>query len=166
MIIVDKPKLKFLLAGREVQVTSPRTPSREYRVSHHYSIGTRHNHAICRVLIVRADLGELEWVLTVRLSEAEPARLLGKTGGYTSDPGRAMDDDPGEAVDSATQTRLTDLGTIRWQEARLEQQQRMMARSLAVRLKDAQRRGDPDELRRICREIGRLEKQMRRDQAA
>lgn len=159
MILIDRPRLKFLLAGREVTVTVEHG-QRDYRRGRVYSVGVHHNRTVCRAQLLKlVDLGDGA-ELTLRRAEVEEPRLLGRTGGYVNHPTRALRDEP-EAVDARTQERLTELGAARWEAHNAERENERTARSLAIRIKDAQRRGDADELGRIAREIGRLEARIR-----
>lgn len=159
MILIDKPRLKFLLAGREITLAID-PGQREYHKGRHYSVGIHHNRTICRAQVMRLRAGAEGVELTLKLAETEPPRLLGRTGGYVTDPAMALPDEP-EAVDASTQDRLSELGTLRWQHFNAQRENEKLARSLSIRLRDAQRRGDADELARIRAEIERLEDRIR-----
>lgn len=159
MILIDKPRLKFLLAGREITVTV--NPGRcEFRRGRQYSIGIHHNKTICRAQLIKAHDVDQGLEMTLKLAEVDPFRLLGRTGGYVTDPALALPDEP-EAVDAATQEHLSTLGTLRWQHHNADRENERLARSLSIRLRDAQKRGDADELARIRRELERLEERLR-----
>jgi hypothetical protein len=105
LILIAQPKLRFLLAGREITTTLTKD-KREWRKGRHYAVGVRHNRTICRVILVKVtDIGD-ELELTIRLADVEAPRLLGRTGGYVTDPALALRDEP-EAVDVRSQERFT-----------------------------------------------------------
>lgn len=153
MILIDKPKLKFLQAGRQVTITTSST--RTYRKGRSYAAGVKANHTLLRVFVIKAVPTDDGVELTICASAEDEIRLLGKNGGYVSDPAQALRREP-EAVDRATAKRLVALGTARWQKEHQAREDERLARTLAIRLKDAQRRGDAMELTRVHRELGKL----------
>lgn len=160
MILIDKGRLKFLLAGREIDLTI-NPGKREYHAGRSYAVGTRHNHTICRAKLRKlTELSDSEITMKLVLSEDDQFRLLGKTGGYVSSPSKAMDDDPGEAVDKETQDKLTELGTLRWRRENAERDHERTKRSLRVRINDALKRDDVAALRRLRVEMERVERRI------
>lgn len=99
MIIIERPKLRFLMAGRILAV--PVTDPTRYSIGRTYALGTTHQApALCRVQIVTIE----QLILKIRLAETDPPRLLRpakiapRLGDYTDDPHKALPDEP-EAVD-------------------------------------------------------------------
>ena len=114
MIIIARNKLKFLQAGRTLTIADA---SGRYRKGRVYAVGVVHNRTICRVRIIAVDPDVIH-IRVVPIIEAP--RLLARNpiaqrADYVDTPARAMDHEP-EAVDGATQERLTELGTLRWQQ--------------------------------------------------
>lgn len=164
MILVDKPKLKFLLAGRVVLVGSSHG---NYRKGRTYAVGTRANRTICRVEVVKVVATADGFDLSIRQATEDKPRLLARNPGaqradYVSEPSAAAADEP-EAVDAETQRKLTELGTVRWgQEFALREAQRLSAHlheRLAALEREAKRPGAADvsgELRVIRARLKRL----------
>lgn len=111
MIIIDKPKLKFLLAGRAVQIEA----GREYRKGRSYALGLSHKRSICRVEVLDVDgSDEMGWVLSVKLASTDTPRLLaadpaGMRSDYVSDPQKAARGEP----EALTDAQLHDLTKFR-----------------------------------------------------
>ena len=101
MITVDKGKLKFLKAGRAVQVDV----DREYRKGRAYKVrleGSRTTKLPC-VIVDSFRMNDGCWRLTIRQHVEEEQWFLaanpaGQRGDYTHDPHRAARGEP-EAVD-------------------------------------------------------------------
>lgn len=93
MIIIDKPRMRFLLAGRTLTVET--TNPTQYRKGRNYSVGVRHNRTVCRVEILHID--ETSGTIQIRqqILQAEP-NLLARYSqyGYTSNPAQAMFGEP------------------------------------------------------------------------
>lgn len=135
MIIIDKPRMRFLLAGRilTIEITNPD----HYRKGRSYSVGVRHNKQVCRgeILHVDPDAGTIQ--IRQQILQAEPNLLARHSQyGYTSNPAQAMFGEP-EAVIPDDIERLT-----RRDRERREQDASKQARSLGIRIKDAARRCD------------------------
>lgn len=89
----------------------------------------------------------------------------GRAGGdYTSNPARAIDRDAPVPLD--VQQRLTRAAHLKDVERLAHTTEIQHARSLTIRLKEALRRGDADELRRVRHEIEFIEQRMKQDRAA
>lgn len=100
MIVVDKPMLKFLQAGRSVDITAPR----EYRKGSIQHVGTRPKHPILRVVILDRWHDGDTWKLSVRHWTQDIPVYLAATfgrGDYTTIAAlaaRERDGSPIEAV--------------------------------------------------------------------
>ena len=95
MIVIEKQKLRFLLAGHPLTITGINTT--RYRRGRTYALGITHKHSICRVEII--ELQPTSETMRVRLANIDPPRLLAARSeyGYTDDPAKAMNGEP-EAV--------------------------------------------------------------------
>lgn len=105
MIIIDKPTLKFLRAGRAVNVTS----TRNYRAGYSYAIGLTHKRTVCRALIVDStQTSDGTWTLILKQDLIDrPIFLAANPAGMRSDytysearAARGTDRQPIEAVGS------------------------------------------------------------------
>lgn len=111
MIVLDRPKLKFLLAGRAITVDVTRT----YRKGRSYAVGTSHKRSVCRVQVLEIfELNDTTRRLTIKLSTEEKPRLLaanpaGMRSDYTNDPKRAAQGEP----EALTDAQLQDLTKYR-----------------------------------------------------
>lgn len=124
MIVVEKAKLRFLLAGLPV----PLEVSREYRKGRLYSFGmVGRRLSLGRVMV--QEIVELEpgaWRITVLHAAEERPRLLaarlgGAGGDYTDRPDRAAQGEP-EALSDADLERYA--STARW---KADQERRELA---------------------------------------
>ena len=112
MIIITRAQLKFLSRGRILTLST----TGRYHKGRTYAVSTGGRRAVCRAQII--DI--VDENIRIRLATVEPPRLLARNpiaqhADYVTEPGRAMAHEP-EAVDEATQARLTELGTLRWQQ--------------------------------------------------
>lgn len=100
MIVVDKPMLKFLLAGRAVDITAPR----EYKKGSIQHVGIRAKRPICRVEVLERWHDGQVWKLSVRQWTQDTPLYLAATfsrGDYTTVAAmaaREADGSPIEAV--------------------------------------------------------------------
>jgi hypothetical protein len=159
VILISKSKLRFLLAGREITTTLTKD-KREWRKGRHYAVGVRHNRTICRVLLVKITETGDELELTIRLADVEAPRLLGRTGGYVTDPALALRDEP-EAVDVRSQERFTAAATARddaLRRERLKELQRLPLEERVRRLQAARQRQRID----ISREMRIIQQRLER----
>lgn len=121
MIVVSKANLRFLLAGRAIEVDVPR----EYRRGRSYALGTRHNRTVCRVQILACRQLADGWRVTVRQMSGDEVRLLARSGsrGYVTAPVEADPADPDVLRGAASEEP----------EALSEEQVRHLARYRAAR---------------------------------
>ena len=101
MILLDKAKLKFLLAGRAIDVDVPRA----YDKRRIYSVGVRPKHAVCRAQILNATETADGWTLTIRQhTEDVPVFLAANPGAiradYTTNPARAAREANGSPIEA------------------------------------------------------------------
>jgi hypothetical protein len=113
MILIEKPQLKFLLAGRNITITSPR----QYRKGRSYAVGTRPKKTICRVLILSSSATDDGWKHEIRQHTEDEPRLLARNPGaqkrdYVSSPAEAMRGEQ-EPIDEITITAFTMLAHAR-----------------------------------------------------
>lgn len=156
MIVVDKGKLKFLLAGRitEVDVTT------SYRKGRSYAVGTSHKRSICRAEVL--ELQELEdatWRLKIRLALDKPRLLAARPGpghDYVSDPHLAMREEP-EAVDARSLERYAAEGLAGHARRKTIELRRQHVRSATIRLREAERREDWQAYRAALDDLKRVE---------
>lgn len=102
MILIDKPKLKFLLAGRAVniEVSSPR-----YTKGRVYSVGLRHSRTICRAEVLTILTLENGYELRLKHWTQDKAVYLAANPGairadYTSNPARAARERDGSPIEA------------------------------------------------------------------
>jgi hypothetical protein len=89
VIVIDRAKVKFLLAGRALTVED-RDPER-YRRGRTYALGTSHRRSICRVEVLAVEAGQIK----VRLARVDKPLLLARSSQYgyiEVDPYRLDDD--------------------------------------------------------------------------
>lgn len=136
LIVVEKPKLKFLLAGRPIQVDV----RREYRKGRIYAIALPDRRSsVCRAMILDAletDLGI--WRVTIRHAAEDRPRLLaarlgGPQGDYTDRLDRAAYGEP-EPLSASDLDRYG--STSRWRDdlirrGRAEESQKRPSRRYA-----------------------------------
>lgn len=83
MIVVDRGRLKFLLAGRAVTVDV----TREYRRHGVYALGISPRKSSCRVQVVeRFRLNDGTWRLTIKRLSGDEVRLFKRSGSYATAP--------------------------------------------------------------------------------
>ncbi len=140
-MIVDRSELEPIVKGKQTEVhlrpgASQHPPQPNTFQAIQGAVGKR---ATCTVHIdsVRPEKGG--YVVAFHLAEDVPARLLGKSGGYTTDSRYAMPDGEGgvepEAVNEETQDRITAEAKDRARNARkrLRQDQNLLAMEDRVR---------------------------------
>lgn len=154
MIIIDKPKLKFLLAGRSLTITVP-DRKRPYRAKRIYAVGLTHRRSVCHAEILGIEQTADGIRLQIRQASIDQPNLLAARSefGYTSKPHLAMRGEP-EAVAGSQLDRIA---------AKARQQPSLdeHARSLEIRLKDARKRRDADAIAVIRHELAVLEHRIR-----
>ena len=97
MIIIDRPKLRFLLAGRTIQIDE----TRSYRKGRVYPLGVSRRSAVCRIVVVDLEPLESGWRVTIkRAAVDEPPMFLardpaGMRRDYTPNPAKAARDSTG-----------------------------------------------------------------------
>ena len=102
MIVVDRPKLKFLLAGRVITVDV----SREYKKGRIYSVGvSATKKAICRVQVLETHNTGEGWRLSIgQWTQETPVYLSANPAGmrtdYTSNSFRAAKDPDGSPIEA------------------------------------------------------------------
>lgn len=169
MILIEKGQLRFLLAGRPIEVDV----TREHRKHRAYAVGIRHNRTLCHIEVTAIEKLPAGWKLTIRKLTGDQVRLFSRSGGYVTAPVEANPDDPDvlrgadfhepEAVDEETQEQLTELGTLRWrQEHALRESERAtvaLHERLAALERETKRPGAPDlskQMRVVRQRIDRL----------
>lgn len=157
MIVVDKAKLRFLLAGRTLEVDV----TREYRRGRSYALGTSNTRSVCRVQVLeRVELEDGSWKLTIRQSADAPRLLAARPGpgrDYVSDPHLAMRDEP-EAVDSTTLDRFAAEGLAGHARRKEVELRRQHVRSATIRLREAERREDWPAYRLALQDLQNVER--------
>ena len=111
MIIIDRPKLRFLLAGRTIQIDE----TRSYRKGRVYPLGVSRRSAVCRIVVVDLEPLESGWRVTIkRAAVDEPPMFLardpaGMRRDYTPNPAKAARDSTGaiEVADPAFVARAS-----------------------------------------------------------
>ena len=152
VILIEKPKLRFLDAGRALTIPHP-APHR-YKRDRTYALGTTHNRTVRRVEILEVRLDAIR----IRIAPyREPPRLLAARSqyGYTDNPAQAMFDEP-EAIRPADQHRLATEAQARYAQQRAAQLAQQQARSIQIRLKEAVRRNDTIAYKQLSHELGAL----------
>lgn len=96
MILIDAGRLKFLKAGRTLELDSPH----RYRIGRDYDVGVKRDHPILRVTVLSCDpSGGDRYALRIRQNALEPARYLTRsaanTRSYTDRPSAAARDRSG-----------------------------------------------------------------------
>ena len=118
VIIIDRPKLRFLLAGRTIQIDQART----YHKGRTYPLGVSTRSAICRVVVIDIeplDPGQSGWRVTIkRAAIDDPPLYLARPGCAahpTPNPASAARDSTGaiEAADPAFMARASRLAAER-----------------------------------------------------
>jgi hypothetical protein len=151
VIVVDRPQLESVLAGREVTLD----PDPRYRVGRTYALGLTSRRTVCRVEVVAN--GDR---LRVRMTMPDSPRLLGRTVGYVeldpANPGaafrRAMFSEP-EPIDEYDLQCFTEAAHRRHEARAGNAVAQKRARSLAIRVKEAGRRCDGTELVALGAEV-------------
>ena len=90
MIVVDKRKLRFLLAGRTLELSA----GREYRKGRDYAVGVNRKQ-ICRATILSCEPAADGFVIRIRQHREVPLKFLARDPGaqrrdYVSEPSKAM----------------------------------------------------------------------------
>ena len=107
MIVLDKPKLKFLKAGRSVTVIVPHDRYRKGRV---YSVGLAHNRpATCTCTIKGVKVTATGFELEIVQNREDQPRFLARNPGaqrrdYVTRTADALPDEP-EPIDAALQAK-------------------------------------------------------------
>lgn len=157
MIVVDRRKMKFLLAGRELEVTMDAQPKRPYRVHHVYAVGITGKRGTCHAEVLEVTVLEEGVRLRIRHAPggADRTRFLARKSGYTviSDPLDAGAVPPVSAVSLIAADARARFAATRAQDVL---QQRL--RSLAIRLRAASKLGDLEAVREIRRELEDVER--------
>ena len=152
MIAIDKPKLKFLDAGRTLTVEHP-DPQRYHR-GRNYQLRILEHRTIRR----RVEILEIHAAgITIRLARYyDPPRLLAARSqyGYTDNPAQALRDEP-EAISPDDLNRLAQQAQHRFAQQRADELEAQRARSIAIRLKQAAGR-DPAAYKHLHAELGAL----------
>jgi hypothetical protein len=120
MIIIDKPKLKFLLAGRAITIT---VRTGDYRKGRIYAVGLAHNRpATCKATI--EDIKPLEHGFQLRIvqNREAPERYLARSmaRGYTYRPEQAIPDEGATALSLEDLERISSAGRARFEQERSE----------------------------------------------
>ena len=164
MILIDKPKLKFLLAGRQIDVDV----NRAYRKGRVYAVGVRHNKpATCRVQILECKAQENGWTIRVQRLSGDIVRLMTRNG-YVEAPVELDPDDPDvliggmtsepEPLDAATLKRYAIEGYAGHARRKTLELRRRHVRSATIRLREAERREDWDAYRRALQDLQAIER--------
>lgn len=160
MIVVDKPKLKFLLAGRTITVT---VNSDRYKRGRSYAVGTAHNKAstcTATVLGIRVtDSGrELEIVQNKEGEERYLSRSVAR--GYTTKPEEAIPDEGATALSRGDLKHMAGANQRRFEREQRDELVLRQARSISTKLRDAARVGDAERVRKLRRELSDLARRM------
>lgn len=145
MIVVDKPKLKFLLAGRTITVT---VNSDRYKRGHSYSVSTAHSKAaICRVVVVARTViatGDGAFELAIRQDRTDEPLLLalnpaGQGRDYVSvhEPHALQEPEP---VDAASREKMSAEAHQRFTSQRATRPEERETMKLHERLRDLEAR--------------------------
>ena len=136
MIVISRERLKFLLAGRELDVVLDRMPARPYKRGRVYAVGLTHRKTTCHAEILSVTDSPDFVALRLRIAPAasDRPRMLARKSGYTelSDPL-----DAGEALSVADLEQYARENGTRFIEDREAERGAM---PLADRLKDLERR--------------------------
>ena len=113
MIIIDRPKLRFLLAGRTIQIDE----TRSYRKGRVYPLGVSRRSAVCRIVVVDLEPLESGWrESTIKRPCGRRAAAMflardpaGMRRDYTPNPAKAARDSTGaiEVADPAFVARAS-----------------------------------------------------------
>lgn len=168
MIVLDKPKLKFLLAGRSISV--PVTTTR-YRKGRTYSVGTAHNRpATCTATVtgitVTASGFELEIIQNREAEDRYLARYSPR--GYTTKIAEALGREDAPCIDETTQARFSKEARERFEQDR-ERRQAERPRSNRISDLEARAAAGDDQARRhlfmIDKHLQSADRQLGRDAA-
>lgn len=148
MIVVDRPKLRFLLNGRQIQVDVKRDA---YKKGRDYAVGTSHKRSVCRARILEVVEIETGWRLTIQREGGDEVRLMARSvsRGVVTAPVEADPDDPDvlrgglrdepELVDEGTQREFSATAFARDAERRRERVREREARPLHERVAELER---------------------------
>lgn len=160
MIVVDRPKLKFLLAGRKIIVEV----GREYRKGRDYAVGTSWKRSVCRARVEVVEELEDGWRLTLAQVIEEKPRWFARQGvqaDYTFEIAKAVLDEP-EPLDDVTLRRFAADASERDAERRQDAARSAALLRPSTRLARLEREpGVSRELRVIGQRIERAERQAR-----
>jgi hypothetical protein len=106
VIIITKPKLRFLDAGRAITLTV----ARPRRVGRDYPAGPRHGHPVTRVHVHACTQTPDGWELKLTQHRIDQAIYLAASPGsqhsdYTTNPARAAREPGGSPIEAAPDTR-------------------------------------------------------------
>lgn len=160
MIVLDKPKLKFLLAGRTITVT---VNHERFRKGRTYSVSTAYNKpASCTATVVGIKVTssgrELEIIQNREASERYLARSVAR--GYTTRPEEAIRDEGATALTREDLKHMAGANQRRYERGQHNEMVLKQARSISLKLREAARAGDTATLRKLRKEIRDLEKRM------
>jgi hypothetical protein len=166
MIIVEKPKLRFLLAGRPIDIHV----EHEYRRGRTYAVGVRHNHpATCRVAIIHCHPLDTGWTIRIQRLSGDIVRLMTRSG-YVEAPVELDPDDPDvliggrltepELIDQTTLERYAIEGYAGHARRKTLELRRQHVRSATIRLREAERREDWPEYRKALDDLQAIERQI------
>ena len=159
MIVVDRRKLKFLLAGRELEVTIDRQPVKPYKRHHVYAVGITGAHGTCHAEVLAVTVSDEGVVLRIKHAPggADQPRMLGRTTDYTT-VGDPLD--AGESLTAAEQELVSAEGTMRWLQERAYRESVRQGLFLHERLREletAHSRGELDASRQLAAIRRRIE---------
>lgn len=159
VIVVDRSKLKFLLAGRSLLVKV----SREHRKGRTYAVGTSYKNTICRVEVLEVVPLPDGWRLEIRRVTEDTPRLLaanpaGMRTDYVTDPLKAARGEPEALSDKQVQELTRYRAAVAHNERTapiLDLRDRLVA-ELDEALRTSQSRDERDKLRAARHHLRRI----------
>jgi hypothetical protein len=156
LIVVDKPKLKFLLSGRTITVTVPHD---RFRKGRSYSVSTAYNKAAsCSATVVGIKVTASGRELQIIQNREAPERYLARSlaRGYTNNPAEAVQDEGSTALSTEDLKHLAGANQRRFEREQRDEIARQHARSISAKLRDALTREDAQAIRGLRRELDAL----------
>jgi hypothetical protein len=153
LIVLDKPKLKFLLAGRTITVTVNHDRHRKGRS---YSVSTAHNKpATCTATVVGIRVTSSGREIDIKQNREAPERYLARSlaRGYTTRPEEAIQDEGATALTKEDLKSLTGAAQRRFDRQQRDEINRQQARSIHAKLRDALKRDDSAAILALRREL-------------
>jgi hypothetical protein len=153
LIVLDKPKLRFLLAGRTITVTVNHDRHRKGRS---YSVSTAYNRpASCTATVIGIRVTASGRELQIIQSREAPERYLARSlaRGYTTRPEDAIQDEGATALSREDLKSLAGAAQRRFDREQRDEINRQQARSIHAKLRDALKRDDATAILALRREL-------------